>query len=421
MMNFLLALGILGVTTSTIYAALVVFCALRFAKRRKLTRPASSLLPSACLSRYTDWSQSLSAVSKASSGRTSEADILFSPVSSGILRWPSPGAWQSAIRKCRRNSFPAAKLPTPMQRYGRLSGCRCRQHEIFVISDSDVSVTPHYLHAVVEPFADQRIGLVTCLYRGVPSAAAPRGVAAYGPVSKQLVCRSRCPGVLVAERLEGMRFALGPTMVVRRDLLNQAGGFTAIGEYHGDNFMLGSLMAAHGHRVVLSTHAIEHHVLNTSFVSSALHQVRWMRGTRFYRPKGHLGTVLTFGIPYGLLAAVVALALHRPLLAAILFGWGVDNARGAGCLGESPGCSRASPLAECDALSVFGTCWAFSFGAQATWATRYCGGERCMSCCEVASCATGRKMVAAMLSEALPRGKAAADSPIAAVDGFGRA
>ena len=80
-------------------------------------------------------------------------------------------------------------------------------------------------------------------------------------------------------------------------------------------------MAAHGHKVLLSTHSIEHHILNTSFVSSARHQIRWMRGTRFYRPKGHVGTVLTFSTPYGLLAAVVALSIHRPLLAALVLAW----------------------------------------------------------------------------------------------------
>jgi ceramide glucosyltransferase len=128
-------------------------------------------------------------------------------------------------------------------------------------------------------------------------------------------------GVLVAEMLQGLAFALGPTMVLRRACLDRAGGFTAIGGHHGDDFMLGSLMAAHGQKVVLSTHAVEHHILNTSFGSSARHQIRWMRGTRFYRPKGHLGTVLTFSVPYGLVAAITAVALHQPLLGVLFFAW----------------------------------------------------------------------------------------------------
>jgi ceramide glucosyltransferase len=149
------------------------------------------------------------------------------------------------------------------------------EHKIFVVSDSDVSVTPNYLRAVVAPFADDRIGLVTCLYRGVPPAATTiKRSSFWSRLEAVGMSVEMSSGVLVAEMLEGMKFALGPTMVVRRDCLDRAGGFTAIGEYHGDYFMLGNLVAAHGYEVLLSTHAIEHHILNTSFVSSARHQIR---------------------------------------------------------------------------------------------------------------------------------------------------
>ena len=53
-------------------------------------------------------------------------------------------------------------------------------------------------------------------------------------------------GVLVAEMLEGMKFALGPTMAVRRDCLESAGGFHALGQYHADDLILGTLIAANG-------------------------------------------------------------------------------------------------------------------------------------------------------------------------------
>ncbi len=190
------------------------------------------------------------------------------------------------------------------------------EHEVLVISDSDVSVTPGYLRSVVAPLADDRIGLVTCLYRGVVIENS-----LWSRLEAVGMSVEMSSGVLVAEMFEGMKFALGPTMVVRGDALAAAGGFRVLGEHHGDDFMLGSLMAAQGHKVVLSTHAIEHHILNTSFVSSALHQIRWMRGTRFYRPLGHLGTVLTFSVPYGLLAAAVTLAAHRPVWAALILVW----------------------------------------------------------------------------------------------------
>jgi ceramide glucosyltransferase len=188
-------------------------------------------------------------------------------------------------------------------------------HRFFVVSDSDVSVMPDYLRAVMAPFADERVGLVTCLYRGVAGGSFWSNLEAVG-MSVEMSA-----GVLVAEMLEGMKFALGPTMVVRRDSLDKAGGFRALGPYHADDFMLGNLISAAGHRVILSTHIIEHHVLNSSFLPSVRHQIRWMKSTRFSRPKGHFGTALTFSMPYGLVAAGVAMAFHRPLLGAALLGW----------------------------------------------------------------------------------------------------
>ncbi len=183
-----------------------------------------------------------------------------------------------------------------------------------VVSDSDVSVTPDYLREVMAPFSDERVGLVTCLYRGVGSNF-------WSHLEAVGMSIEMSAGVLVAEMLEGMRFALGPTMAVRRDCLKQAGGFRALGHYHADDFMLGNLIAAAGHRVVLSTHTIAHHVLSSAFLPSLLHQIRWMRSTRFSRPKGHLGTSLTFGIPYGLLASALALPLHHPLVGFLLLFW----------------------------------------------------------------------------------------------------
>jgi ceramide glucosyltransferase len=75
--------------------------------------------------------------------------------------------------------------------------------------------------------------------------------------------------------------------------------------------------------VVLSTHVIDHVVLNSEFVDSQKHQVRWMKSTRFSRPKGHFGTSLTFSVPFGLLACFAALRLHHPELGLDLLAYSV--------------------------------------------------------------------------------------------------
>jgi ceramide glucosyltransferase len=169
--------------------------------------------------------------------------------------------------------------------------------------------------------------VVTCPYRGVPSAALPAGHRKTSALWAQLegagMSIEMTAGVLVANMLEGMQFALGPTMAVRRACVEEMGGFRVLGQYCADDFLLGNLIAAKGHRVVFSHHAIDHIVLNTGFVDSIRHQVRWSKSTRFSRPKGHFGTSLTFSMPFALLAFAAALSLHLPWVATVSLAWGV--------------------------------------------------------------------------------------------------
>jgi ceramide glucosyltransferase len=99
------------------------------------------------------------------------------------------------------------------------------------------------------------------------------------------------------------------------------GGFRVTADYCADDFILGNETRKLGQTVVLSHHAIDHMIINTSLISSLKHQVRWMKSTRFSRPKGHLGTALTFSMPFGLLALAACVSLHRPVLGIALFAW----------------------------------------------------------------------------------------------------
>lgn len=186
-------------------------------------------------------------------------------------------------------------------------------HEILVISDSDVRVTPDYLRAVAMPFSDAKVGGLTCPYRGV---AAEGGL--WARLEAVGMSVEMTAGVLVARMMEGMQFTLGPTMAFRRGTIRQMGGFAVSADYCADDFVLGNETYKLGETVVLSTHAIDHMVINASFVSSMKHQVRWMKSTRFSRPKGHFGTALTFSLPFGLLGLAAGLALGWPLVGLVL-------------------------------------------------------------------------------------------------------
>ena len=183
-------------------------------------------------------------------------------------------------------------------------------HDLWVISDSDVRVAPDYLRRVALPFAEEQVGCATCLYRGMTL-----GGGLWSHLEAVGMTIEMSSGVCAASLMEPMQFALGPTMVARRGCVAEVGGFEAMAEYCADDFVLGNWIARRGHRVVLIGHAIDHMVLHANFVDSMKHQVRWMKSTRFSRPKGHFGTSLTFGVPFGLMTWVGAMLLGMPVLA----------------------------------------------------------------------------------------------------------
>jgi ceramide glucosyltransferase len=165
----------------------------------------------------------------------------------------------------------------------------CVKYEWMVIVDSDIRVDPTYLRHIMPLLADQRIGLVTCLYRAAQAPTFGARLEAIGLTAGFI------PGVLAAWLLEGMHFALGATMAMTRTTLKAIGGLQAIGDYLADDFMLGYLVAKAGYEVRLAHYVVEVVLAPMGFYGMLKHQLRWSRSRRFVRPGGYLGTVLTHG------------------------------------------------------------------------------------------------------------------------------
>ena len=192
-------------------------------------------------------------------------------------------------------------------------------HDILVTTDSDVEVDPRYLREIVPPLLDPRVGMVTCVYRGKNAAGFFSGLTAIG-MSVEMTA-----GVLVANLLEGMKFGLGPTTVLRKDSLASIGGYTALKDYIAYDFAIGNLIAKAGYRVALSGHIIDHVVNQKSFRHMWQNQLRWAQTTRYSRPKGHFGSGLIFAMPYGLLGFLAAAGLGHWGIGALLLGAAVLN------------------------------------------------------------------------------------------------
>jgi ceramide glucosyltransferase len=185
-------------------------------------------------------------------------------------------------------------------------------NDLVVMSDSDIRVTPQLLQEVAAEFRDPKIGVATCPYRAVPGASLWSRLEATG-MNTDFWARG-----LVARMLEGVRFAVGPTIVARRRVLESIGGFDRLKDYLAEDFMMGRLAADGGHGVILSSYVVEHHIGNSSFRENALHRLRWARSTRRSRPAGYMGQVFTMPLPLATLACLAAPAWWPVLSIALL-------------------------------------------------------------------------------------------------------
>jgi ceramide glucosyltransferase len=191
--------------------------------------------------------------------------------------------------------------------------------EILVTSDSDVIVANDYLRQVVPPLLHAKTGMLTCVYRGLNTGGFWSLMDAIG-MSVEMTA-----GVMIANWMEGMRFGLGPTIVVRRDALEAIGGYEAIGEYFSNDFVIGSFIADKGFDIAISRHIISHVVPPMTFKRMWQRQVRWAAGTRRSRPLGHLGSGLVYAVPFGIFALLAGTMLGHPALGAAVLGWSVLN------------------------------------------------------------------------------------------------
>jgi ceramide glucosyltransferase len=189
------------------------------------------------------------------------------------------------------------------------------KNELLITSDADVRVRTDYLLRMVQYLKNPQIGLASCVYLGTTDRGAEAGFSSQlDAVGKSVEMTS---GVLVADMLEGTKFALGATMAVRKESFQKAGGFEELGQFYADDFVLGNRLAAQGVGVKMATHVIRLMVQDTPFWLSFRNQLRWMRSTRRSRPLGHLGSGLTFAMPFGVLGLIWGLLSGHALVGVV--------------------------------------------------------------------------------------------------------
>jgi ceramide glucosyltransferase len=205
------------------------------------------------------------------------------------------------------------------------------QHEVVVISDSDVRVRPDYLRQVTAPLARPNVGAVTCFYVSVEDKTFTDRLQTVGMMSDFY------PGILVAWQLDGIKFALGPTIATTRTRLAAFGGYAAIENRPADDLLVGRLIAEQGCEVLLLPYTIETVADYGSFRELLHKRLRWIVVMRNLRPAGHFGLIFTLGLAWTLAAIAVhptaavilgftgVYLLLRLAMTAIIAGWGLHQ------------------------------------------------------------------------------------------------
>ena len=324
-LGFLLVCACAGLASSTVYLLLVTAAARRFRRRRpgrfvaggsdgvelprvSVLKPLHGLEPKLedCLESF--FTQTYGDFELVFAARN-RADPAWSVVRKLCARHPHV---KTSIIYTGEPHYANAKVSALEKMIGAASS------SYLVIADSDARVMPDCLTAVIRPLRDPRIGVVTCLYRGVPIGGLCSQLEALG-MSVELTA-----GVLVADMLEGMRFALGPIMATRTDVLATIGGIGSLGDACADDYVLGERAMQ---REKCPAFRPDHRTRRCQPFRESLAAASGAVDAEHasLTSKGHVGTGLTFAMPFGLLAAIVGFAQQHIGLAVGLFGWAVVN------------------------------------------------------------------------------------------------
>jgi ceramide glucosyltransferase len=205
------------------------------------------------------------------------------------------------------------------------------QHDVLVLTDGDVRVRPNYLRNVVAPLAERGTGVVTSFYRAIAEKNLGAELEAIGASSDFFA------GVLMAEWTEGISFALGASIATTREWLKKIGGFEALANTLADDYEAGHRIAKAGGHILLSNETVWTMYPTQTARGFWNHQLRWARTVRLCRPLSYVGLLFTQGLPWVVLACVVApakwiastyliaYAILRFAMAWIVGVWGVGD------------------------------------------------------------------------------------------------
>jgi ceramide glucosyltransferase len=176
------------------------------------------------------------------------------------------------------------------------------KHDTLVLSDSDIAVGSHWLAQVMAALARPGVGIVTCLYTGEPAQDGHRlwsSLAAMGTSYEFL------PNAVLGTSLGLAAPCFGSTIALRRETLDEVGGFDAFADQLADDYEMGRAVRARGYTLAIPAIGVGHTAAENTVADLFRHELRWTRTIRLVNPVGHLGSFVTHGFAFALMATVL--------------------------------------------------------------------------------------------------------------------
>jgi ceramide glucosyltransferase len=186
--------------------------------------------------------------------------------------------------------------------------------EWLVLADSDISVPTDYLSRVTAPLADPEVGIVTCLYYGVPNDGF------WSSMGCLFIDDWFAPSVRLSHVLGSTRFAFGSTIALRHDALQAVGGLEKLRDTLADDYWLGELTRRAGLRTVLSDLMVGTDVNERGLTGLWAHELRWLRTIRSIAPLGFAMSFVCFTWPVSLIGLALAPSVFSGVLVVIALG-----------------------------------------------------------------------------------------------------
>lgn len=196
------------------------------------------------------------------------------------------------------------------------------KHDTLVLSDSDIAVTSDWLSQVTAALARPGVGIVTCLYTGEP---ANDGHRLWSALAAMGTSYTFLPNAVLGTSLGLAAPCFGSTIALRREILDEVGGFAAFADHLADDYEMGRAVRARGYTLAIPAMGVGHTAAESSALDLLRHELRWQRTIRMVNPMGYLGSFVTHGFAFALMAALlldfntVSLAILALTLAARLF------------------------------------------------------------------------------------------------------